>query len=181
MFVFKVEFNKVFDSISWSFLKNMMMLMEFCDKWISWIMACVSYAKISVPVNGNLVPVNGNPTDEFKNERGVPQGCPLSFLFIIATECLRVVVFEAVEKCLYKGVNLSNNSPNLSIFQHADDAIFLGEWSKENALKLLCILKCFHTASGFKVNHSKSNCGDGSLPFSYLGVPVGAKISRKSS
>ncbi|XP_023733301.1 uncharacterized protein LOC111881140 [Lactuca sativa] len=122
----------------------------FFDKCISWIMACVSYAKVSVLVNGN-------PTKDFKPHRGVLQGDPLSsFLFIIATGGLLAVIFKAVEKGLYESVNLSKNGLNLSIFQYEDGVIFLGEWYKENALNHLRILRCFHIASDLKVNLSKS-------------------------
>ncbi|PWA74343.1 reverse transcriptase domain, Reverse transcriptase zinc-binding domain protein [Artemisia annua] len=65
-----------------------------------------------------------------------------------------------------------------------------------NLKNLLRILRCFHLASGLKVNLSKSaiygvgvdrnevdwmastlKCTPGSLPFNYLGLPVGANMS----
>ncbi|GKB89145.1 reverse transcriptase domain, reverse transcriptase zinc-binding domain protein, partial [Tanacetum coccineum] len=84
---------------------------------------------------------------------------------------------------------------NISLLQYADDALFFGKWSRLNARNLIVILKCFEEASGLKVNLSKSKlygvgvsieevkavasslcCINDSLPFIYLGLPVGKKM-----
>jgi hypothetical protein len=45
-----------------------------------------------------LVPVNGCPTDEFKFERGLRQGDPLSpFFFLIDIEGLNIMMNATVE------------------------------------------------------------------------------------
>ncbi|GJX50702.1 hypothetical protein Tco_0277547 [Tanacetum coccineum] len=95
---------------------------------------------------------------------------------------------------LFKGVYLANGA-NLSLLQYEDDALFFGDWSRLNAMHLIHILKCFELASGLKVNISKSKligvgvsrsevdslasclgCASDSIPFIYLGLPVGKKI-----
>lgn len=40
--------------------------------------------------------------------------------------------------------------------QFADVAMILGKWSLDNAINLSRILRCFHVASGLKVNFSKN-------------------------
>ncbi|XP_023773246.2 uncharacterized protein LOC111921907 [Lactuca sativa] len=76
-----------------------------------------------------------------------------------------------------------------------DDALFVGEWSEENIKNLARILRCFHVSSGLQVNFSKSRvfgigvdhrevetlakplgCEPAKLPFTYLGVPIGANM-----
>ncbi|GKC04705.1 reverse transcriptase domain, reverse transcriptase zinc-binding domain protein [Tanacetum coccineum] len=140
--------------------------------------------------------VNGSPSDEFGLERGVRQGYPLStFLFILAAEGLNALVNEAVEKGIFRGVTMGTNNITVSHLQYADDTILFGEWSKENAKSLMCILKCFEEVSGLRVNFKKSKiygirvnegemmdmarwmgCNIGEFPFTYLVLPIGENM-----
>nr|GEY06840.1 putative RNA-directed DNA polymerase, eukaryota, reverse transcriptase zinc-binding domain protein [Tanacetum cinerariifolium] len=144
------------------------------------------------------IPVNGSPTEEFRLERGVRQGDSLlPFLFILATEGLNTIVTEAVEKGIFKGVVVGENKVSISHLQYADDTIFFGEWNKENAKTLMCILKCFEESFGLKVNYSKSKvygidvtdrelldmarwmgCGIGDFLFTYLGLLIRENMRR---
>lgn len=56
--IFKVDYEKAYDSVSWDFLSYMMGRMQFNDKWMHWILNCLQSAIISVLVNGS-------PCDEF--------------------------------------------------------------------------------------------------------------------
>ncbi|GJS96150.1 putative RNA-directed DNA polymerase [Tanacetum coccineum] len=184
LLLFKSDFEKAFESVNWSFLLDIMSQMGFGAKWCSWIKGCLSFATVSIHVNGS-------PSNEFKMERGLRQGDPLSpFLFLIVVEALQVSIIEACNKNLFKGLYLNEDNTNLSLLQYADDALFFGEWSLWNAKKLVMILKCFQDASGLRVNLAKSklyeigvnsvvilNCGFDSLPFIYLGLPVGMKMN----
>ncbi|GKA22184.1 cysteine-rich receptor-like protein kinase [Tanacetum coccineum] len=90
--IFKVNFEKAYDSINWAFLSNMMRRMRFGGKWCKWIESCLKSFSMSILVNGS-------PTNEFRLERGARQGDPLSsFLFILAAEGLSDLVSEAVDK-----------------------------------------------------------------------------------
>ncbi|GKC78490.1 hypothetical protein Tco_1129264 [Tanacetum coccineum] len=101
--------------------------------------------------------VNGSPTEEFRLERGVRQVDPLSsFLFILAAEGLNSIVSEAVEKGIFRGVNIRSNREVVSHLQYANYTIFIGEWNKENTISLMCILKCFEEVSGLRINFNKS-------------------------
>lgn len=142
--------------------------------------------------------INGSPTKEFKMERGLRQGDPLSpFLFLIAGEELQVLTTEACNKGIFKGVSLANDGANLFLLQYADDTLLIGEWSISNAVNLVRILSCFQDMSGLKINISKSKvygvgvdimeveylarvikCSFYKLPFIYLGLPVGSKMHK---
>ncbi|GKB85037.1 kinase-like domain, beta-lactamase/transpeptidase-like protein, partial [Tanacetum coccineum] len=123
---------------------------------------------------------------------------PLSpFLFILAEEGLNAIIKEAVHKGIFQGVKIGTNNVVVSHLQYADDTIFFGEWNKENAKVLMCILKCFEEVSGLHVNYNKSKlygvgvndvdlrdmvrwmrCGVGKFPFTYLRLPIGEDIRR---
>ena len=123
--------------------------MHFGSKWRAWIRGCLNSARASVLVNGS-------PTPEFSLSRGVRQGDPLStFLFIIAMVGLHVAILEASSKGLFQGLTLPNSGPSISHLLFAYDVMFVGKWSTSNAVNLTRILRCFHLASGLKVN-SKS-------------------------
>ncbi|XP_071718823.1 uncharacterized protein [Rutidosis leptorrhynchoides] len=189
--IFKVDFEKAFDSLSWNYLLEVMHCMGFGSKWCKWIFSCLSSASISILINGS-------PTKEFCLKRGVRQGDPLSpFLFIIAAEGLNILTKVAVEKGMYKGVEIGKDKTIISHLQYADDTIFFGEWSRCNARNLMYLLECFERASGLKVNYNKSqlfgigiskldvetlaswcSCLAGNLPFMYLGMPVGNKMRK---
>lgn len=73
--IFKVDFEKAYDSVSWRFLDYMLIIFGFNVKCRAWI-----YSNV---FSGNMVViVNGSPTPEIKTQRGLKQGDPLTpFLF----------------------------------------------------------------------------------------------------
>jgi len=115
------------------------------------------------------------------------------FLFLLVAEGLSGLVRSAEARGLYRGFRMGNSGLSITHLQYADDTLFLGEASMENLWSLKTILRCFELTSGLKVNFTKSsvmgvNVGDeflglaerflycrvGSVPFTYLGLPVGA-------
>nr|GEV55001.1 cysteine-rich receptor-like protein kinase [Tanacetum cinerariifolium] len=97
LFLFKVNFEKAFDSLNWNFLILVMSQMGFSLKWLNWTISCLNYSYASVLINGS-------PTKEFKLERGLRQCDPLShFLFILVVEAINVVMSEAKNKTSSKG------------------------------------------------------------------------------
>jgi len=63
LLLFKVDFEKAFDSIDWSYLEAVMKKKNFSTLWRKWIRECITTASASVLVNGC-------PTDEFIFEVG---------------------------------------------------------------------------------------------------------------
>ncbi|MCI11439.1 LINE-1 reverse transcriptase like, partial [Trifolium medium] len=75
--LFKVDFERAYDTVNWNFLEYMMVRMGFAEGWRRWIRACVFQSSMSVLVNGS-------PTEDFCVGKGLRQGDPLSpFLFLI--------------------------------------------------------------------------------------------------
>ncbi|XP_071715094.1 uncharacterized protein [Rutidosis leptorrhynchoides] len=105
--IFKVDFEKAFDSLNWDYLLEVMKCMGFGTKWCKWISSCLKSATISILINES-------PTSEFNLKRGVRQGDPLSpFLFIIAAEGLNILTKVAVERGMYKGVEVGISNDNV--------------------------------------------------------------------
>ncbi|XP_058741667.1 uncharacterized protein LOC131614056 [Vicia villosa] len=84
--LFKVDFEKAYDKVGWSFLRYMFKRMGFREKWQKWMELLVFSSNMSVLVNGS-------PTKEFKVTKGLRQGDPLSpFLFVLVVEGLTGLV-----------------------------------------------------------------------------------------
>ncbi|PNY01537.1 cysteine-rich receptor-like protein kinase [Trifolium pratense] len=97
--MFKVDFEKAYDSVDWEFLDFVMLKIGFHEKWRRWISECLKSASISVLVNGS-------PTKEFGMGRGLRQGDPMSlFLFLIAAEGFNLLMRKALEL----GINIDQN------------------------------------------------------------------------
>jgi len=192
--LFKVDFEKVYDSVDWEYLDSVMGKICFPTLWRKWIKECVTTATASILVNGS-------PTDEFSLGRGLRQGDPLSpFLFLLAAEGLNVMMKSMVESSLFRGYSVGMANPLVvSHLQFADDTLLLGEKSWANIRALRAVLILFEAVSGLKVNFHKSllvganisvswlteaasllNCKMGKVPFLYLGLPIGGNPHRLS-
>ncbi|XP_071690820.1 uncharacterized protein [Rutidosis leptorrhynchoides] len=158
--IFKVDFEKAFDSLNWDYLLEVMICMGFGTKWCKWISSCLKSATI-------FILINGSPTSEFNLKRGVRQGDPLSpFIFIIAAEGLNILTKLAVERGMYKGVEVGRDKVVISHLQYADDTIFFGEWSRRIS------------NDNVEALASWCSCLAGRLPFMYLGIPVGNRMKK---
>ncbi|GKC50552.1 RNA-directed DNA polymerase, eukaryota [Tanacetum coccineum] len=192
-FIFKIDFEKAYDSVRWDFLGDVLNRFGFGAKWCGWIQECLRSSRGSVLVNGST-------TEEFQFYKGLKQGDPLSpFLFILVMESLHLSFKRVEDAGMFNGIKI-NSSMTLSHMFYADDAIFMGQWSKRNIDTLMYMLKCFERASGLSINLSKSKlmglavsiekveevtrhigCGILNTPFSFLGSKVGGCMSRIKS
>ncbi|GJR83393.1 RNA-directed DNA polymerase, eukaryota [Tanacetum coccineum] len=190
---FKVDFAKAYDSIRWDYLDDVLNAFGFGSRWRSWIQGSLNSGKASVLVNGS-------PTSEFQFHRGLKQGDPLApFLFILIMESLHLSFNRAVEAGIFTGLRIED-ALTISHPFYADDAIFIGEWSKENLKGILNILNCFSLLSGMSINLKKSHilglgirgsivseaaaslgCSVMKTPFNYLGIMVGGNMSLVKS
>ncbi|GJY48884.1 RNA-directed DNA polymerase, eukaryota, reverse transcriptase zinc-binding domain protein [Tanacetum coccineum] len=95
--IFKVDFEKAYDSVRWDYLDDILKKFGFGDKWCGWIRNCLISSKGSVIMNDN-------PTKEFQFHRGLKQGDPLSpFLFILIMESLHISVQSVVDADMFRG------------------------------------------------------------------------------
>jgi hypothetical protein len=149
--LFKVDFEKAYDSVDLHYLDVVMVKMNFPTLWRKWISDCVGSPTTSILVNGS-------PTEEFPMERGLRQGDPLSpFLFFTCgrgSQC----VDNGVGGCgLYRGYHVGHHDGVcLSHLQFADDTLILGEKSWANVRHMRAALILFEQVSGLKVNFHKS-------------------------
>jgi hypothetical protein len=115
--IFKVDFEKAYDSVDWGFLDYMLRRFGFGDKWCVWTKTCVCSGNMSVLVNGS-------PTEEISIQRGLKQGDPLApFLFLIVAEGLGGLMRMAVDRARFKPFSVGRDGFPVSILQYADDTL----------------------------------------------------------
>ena len=124
LILFKVDFEKAYDSIDWNYLDEVMLKMGFPVLWCKWIKKCIGTATTSVLVNGS-------PTNEFTLGKGLRQGDPLSpFLFLLAVEGFLVLMKSLTDNNLFTGYKVGRfDLVTVSHLQFADDTLLLGEKS----------------------------------------------------
>ncbi|RVW92839.1 LINE-1 retrotransposable element ORF2 protein [Vitis vinifera] len=184
--VFKIDFEKAYDHVSWDFLDHVMEKKGFNPRWRKWIRGCLSSVSFAILVNGNA-------KGWIKASRGLRQGDPLSpFLFTIVADVLSRMLLRAEERNVFEGFRVGRNRTRVSHLQFADDIIFFSSTREEDLLTLKSVLLVFGHVSGLKVNLDKSNiyginlgqdhlhrlaelldCKASGWPILYLGLPLG--------
>lgn len=48
----KLDLQKAYDMVNWTFLKIVLSIFGFCDVFVRWILACITYVSFEMLVNG---------------------------------------------------------------------------------------------------------------------------------
>jgi hypothetical protein len=146
----KIDISKACDKVDWGFLKGMLNRMGFLDKWVQWMMMCVSTVNYSVLMNFDKVgPIYPG--------RGLRLGDPLSpYLFILATEGLPTLIKQSIGRGEIHGIKICRGAPLVSHLLFADDCFLFCRANIAEATHLMSILDTYSAASGQEINLSKS-------------------------
>ena len=140
----QLDFEKAFDSVSWSFMHFVLKKYNFGPSFRKWIEIIYNQPEFCVTNNGyhsSFLPMS----------RGIRQGCPISsLLFVLVVETMALNIRN---NDMIKGVTVENEEFKIS--QLADDTtLFLKDI--ESVKRLLCFLSKFSLVSGLKLNQSKT-------------------------
>ncbi|GJS43380.1 putative reverse transcriptase domain, reverse transcriptase zinc-binding domain protein [Tanacetum coccineum] len=182
---FKVDIQKAYDTVDWSFLRDVLMGFGFHSKMIGWIMECVTSTSFSISINGYL-------HGFFKGKRGLRQGDPMSpYLFTLIMEVLTLMLHRRVQ--ISNSFTYHRYCSNLKIINlcFADDLFLFAHGDVDSARVIMNSLDEFKEASGLTPSLPKSTayfCNvlnyvkinilsvipfeEGWLPVKYLGVPL---------
>uniref|UniRef100_A0A8I6X3U8 Reverse transcriptase domain-containing protein n=1 Tax=Hordeum vulgare subsp. vulgare TaxID=112509 RepID=A0A8I6X3U8_HORVV len=182
----KVDFQKTYDNLDWSFLRLVMQRCGFDERWCSWVMQLVGSGSTAINVNGDV-------GSFFHASRGVKQGDPISpVLFNLAVDALVGILDKARLAGHLKGV-ADHLIPGGGVthLQYADDTTLMVAGSDRGIAHLKFLLLRFEEMLGLKINFDKRevvvlgfseeeqhriadnlNFRLASFPVSYLGMPL---------
>ena len=183
--VLKLDYEKAYDRVSWSFLEEMLKSRGFGVKWRGWILKVVQGGSICIRMNDEN-------SAFFKPGKGIRQGDPLSpLLFNLVVDVFTRMLMRAAKKNLISGLLPQSKPGGIISLQYADDTLLFLENNLEKAANLKWLLVCFEQLSGMKINYDKSDllvlgmdderandvakvfcCKRSDFPMKYLGVPL---------
>uniref|UniRef100_A0A803PC68 Reverse transcriptase domain-containing protein n=1 Tax=Cannabis sativa TaxID=3483 RepID=A0A803PC68_CANSA len=147
----KLDMEKAYDRMEWSFLLNVLNHIGFTSPFTEWVQDCISVKQIRLLLNGAVV-------GKFKPERGIRQGDLLSpTLFIIAAETLSRLLQLNEEKGRIKGFQMGRQEVKVNHLMFADDVIIFGQATIKEAKAFRECLDLYCQWSGQKINIQKSS------------------------
>ena len=186
----KLDIEKAYDHLNWSFLLRVLKKMGFGGKWVRWIEWCISTTSFSMLINGS-------PTGFFKSSRVLMQGDPLSlYLFVLGMEAFSILIDKATSKGFlsgYKILNRSGDVVHITHFLFANNTLMFCKASRDYMAYLSWIPAWFEAILGLKINLEKNSillirdvgnlealaselgCYTRTLPTTYLGLPLGMR------
>ena len=140
-----IDFEKAFDTISWTYLDRCLDYFGFGHSFKKWV-NIIQRDSCSCVIN------SGWSTGFFNLGRGARQGCPLSpYIFLLCVEILGISIRNSPE---IVGMHLYDKEFKLS--QFADDTQLILDGSQQSLDKYIQLLDEYQEISGLKVNFDKS-------------------------
>ena len=140
-----IDFEKAFDSISWSFVYKVLHFFGFGENIINWIKIFNTNFKASILQSGFL-------SEEFQVQRGCRQGDPVSpYIFLLCAEILAILIKQNHD---IKGIVINDKEHKIS--QYADDTSLALDGSAKSLHSALDTLERYANFSGLKINSSKT-------------------------
>jgi len=135
--IFKIDFEKAYDKVKWSFIQQTLRMKGFSQKWCEWIEAFIQGGYVGIKINDQI-------GQNFQTLKGLGQGDPLSpILFNIIVDMLAILINHAKDEGQVTRIVPHLVDGGLSILQYADDTILFMDHDIEKATNMKMILCAF--------------------------------------
>ena len=134
----KLDMEKAYDRIEWSFIRQCLEHLGFHSKWIQWIMECITSISYSLLVSDE-------PSGLIRPTRGIRQGDPpSSYIFILCMEALsKALLKESMETKIGIGIKLSPGSERIPCLLFANDCLLFCKVEATTCNRLKSLLDTF--------------------------------------
>jgi mannosylglycoprotein endo-beta-mannosidase len=186
--IFKIDFEKAYDKVKWSFLQQTLRMKEFSQKWCTWVEKFMHGGNVNIKINDQLGSYS-------QTRKGLWQGDSMSpILFNIMVDMLAILIARANEARQVEGVIPHLIQDGLSILQYADDTVIFMSHDVAKVINMKLILSTFEQLSRLKINFHKSEifcfgkakdpeefysqlfgCEIGKYPFRYLSLSMNTR------
>ncbi|GJY86836.1 RNA-directed DNA polymerase, eukaryota, reverse transcriptase zinc-binding domain protein [Tanacetum coccineum] len=153
----KIELQKAYDTINWSYLETILYRFGFHSRMVGWIMQCVQTACFTICINGER-------HGYFKGGRGLRQVDLISpYLFTLVMEMLTLLLQRKIRNS--DGFKYHHGCKELKIINlcFADDLMIFCHGDIKSAGVINDAIKDFSAVSGLHLNMNKSSLFFGSL------------------
>ena len=140
--VVKIDLEKAYDRLEWSFIKIVLEHFGFPPNIVNLIMNYVS-------TTSTVILFNGNKLDSFHPSRGIRQGDPISpYLFLLCMEFLGAHISALCEGNRWDKIMASKNGPSFSYVFYADDLMLFTKANSKNYDAIVKVLDNFYNMAG---------------------------------
>lgn len=142
--MFKIDFEKAYDRVDWSFLRKTLCEFGFPTKIVDLIMNCTTEEDFLYPF--------------FSSRHDHRQGDPMSlYLFLFCMEKQGLLIQDKVSDGHWQLVSISRNGSKISHFYFVNDCLLFTKAIVSQVKLVQDVLRGFFLAYGLKVNVHKSN------------------------
>jgi len=147
----KLDMEKAFDRMEWSFLFAILEKLGFRSTWINWIRICITSPSFSILINGS-------PFGLFNPARGLRQGDPLSpFLFILGTEVFSRLLQRQFSPGSLTGIKMARNCSPITHLLFTDDLLIFAKATSSEASTIKNCFDLYCCWFGQAINSAKSS------------------------
>jgi hypothetical protein len=123
----KLDLQKAYDRVNWSFLKTILANFGFNKTFVGWLMECVTSVSFALLINEGV-------TEHFNPSRGLRQGDLLSpFLFILCQDVLSRILEKQLAEGGIGGVKASIGDPIFIHVMYANDIVMFSKANRSEA------------------------------------------------
>ena len=115
--VVKRDMSKAYNRVEWIFIEKVIRSLGFHERWVDWILRCITTVSYSVLINGKSYGC-------ITLSKGLRQGDPLlSHHFLLCTEAFSAMIMEANNNQGLNGISIYRGSPKITHLFFTNDSL----------------------------------------------------------